>query len=314
MEILPLPPFLKPHQSKIRVITPSGALRETERVQQGLAVWRERGYQLAVPSPEELCQSWGYLAGSDQQRAAQFRAAWLDPDCDAIICTRGGYGGTRLLEQLDWRELAAARPRPKWLIGFSDITALLWSIAQYQQIASLHGPVLTTLAAEPDWSKDWLFDLLEGKKTHCTLEGKPLTPAIGEHTPVAGALLPANLTLATHMISTPLCPDLEGVILAIEDVGEAPYRVDRMLTHWRWTGLLKKLGGIALGRFSQAEVNTPTFSMVEVWQQRLGDLGIPVIMDLPFGHDGSNPPLVVGAKAILDPQQGKLSYDLAVSD
>ncbi|MEI6427545.1 MAG: LD-carboxypeptidase [Pseudanabaena sp. ELA607] len=312
MEFLPLPPFLNPTTSKIRVITPSGALRETARVQQGLAVWQERGYQLNMPSFEELCQTWGYLAGADQQRAAQFREAWLDPDCDGIICTRGGYGGTRLLEQIDWLELAAACPKPKWLIGFSDITALLWSIAQYQKIASLHGPVLTTLASEPDWSKDWLFEVLEGKKTHCTLEGQPLVPAMKQCPPVQGALLPANLTLATHMISTPLCPDLNGVILAIEDVGEAPYRVDRMLTHWRWTGLLKQLRGIALGRFSQAEVSTPSFSMVEVWQQRLGDLGIPVIMDLPFGHDGANPPLVVGAKAVLDPQQGKLSYDLVL--
>ncbi len=313
MKILPIPPYLKPHESKIRVITPSGALRETERVQQGLAVWQQRGYQLDIPSPEELYQSWGYLAGADALRAAQFRTAWLDPECTAIICTRGGYGSTRLLEHLDWDELAATCPRPKWLIGFSDITALLWSVAKYQQISSLHGPVLTTLAAEPEWSKDSLFAILEGKQTHCTLAGKSLTSAMVQQAPVTGVLLPANLTLATHMIQTPLCPDLDGAILAIEDVGEAPYRVDRMLTHWRWTGLFHKLAGIALGRFSQAEVNTPTFAMVEVWQQRLGDLGIPVIMDLPFGHDGANPPLVVGAKAVLDPQQGTLSYDLAVS-
>jgi muramoyltetrapeptide carboxypeptidase len=103
------------------------------------------------------------------------------------------------------------------------------------------------------------------------------------------------------------------VILAIEDVSEAPYRVDRMLTHWRWSGHLQKIKGIAIGRFSQSEVSTPSFTMQEVLRDRLSDLGIPVVMNLPFGHDGENAPLAVGCIAKLDSDQGTLSFSREIA-
>jgi muramoyltetrapeptide carboxypeptidase len=163
--------------------------------------------------------------------------------------------------------------------------------------------VLNTLGNEPLRSQQQLFDWLEGKVNAIALSGEGWNN--GQAT---GVLLPANLTLATNMIGTNICPDLENVILAIEDVSEAPYRVDRMLTHWRWSGHLQKLKGIAIGRFSQSEVTTPSFTMEEVWRDRLTDLGIPVVMNLPFGHDGENAPLPVGCIAELDGNNGTLSF------
>ncbi|NUN63583.1 LD-carboxypeptidase [Pseudanabaena biceps] len=299
MQKLRFPPPISPQQ-KISVIAPSGALREWERFEQGVKIWRDRGYHLAIP--DDLSQPWGYLAGSDQQRCDQFIAAWNDPDLVAIACARGGYGSMRLLEKLDWNLLS---DRPKWLIGFSDITALLWGLAKHKGISGLHAPVLTTLGNEPARSQQQLFDLLESKVDSITLSGQGW-----ENGKATGILLPANLTLATNMIGTSICPDLENVILAIEDVSEAPYRVDRMLTHWRWSGLLSKLKGIAIGRFSQADVSTPSFIMEEVWRDRLTDLGIPIVMNLPFGHDGENAPLPVGSFAEIDAQQGSLCYFL----
>ena len=300
MQPTQLPPPLSRSQSpspQIRVIAPSGALREWERFEQGMQVWRDRGYELIIP--DDLKTTYGYLAGTDQQRCQQFIEAWNDPDCVAIACARGGYGCTRMLEHLDWQQLS---DRPKWLIGFSDITALLWGIAKHKNIGGLHAPVLTTLGNEPERSQNYLFDYLEGKIKQITLTGEGW-----QNGRATGILLPANLTLATHMIGTDLCPELENVILAIEDVSEPPYRVDRMLTHWRWSGYLQKLKGIAIGRFSQSEVSTPSFTMEQVWRDRLTDLGIPVVMNLPFGHDGENCPLVVGCVAEIDAIAGTLT-------
>ncbi|MDX2255357.1 MAG: LD-carboxypeptidase [Pseudanabaenaceae cyanobacterium bins.39] len=300
MQIISLPPPILP-SSKISVIAPSGALREWERFENGLQVWRDRGYELVIP--EDLSQPWGYLAGTDQQRCQQFIQAWNDPETVAIASARGGYGSMRLLENLDWQQL---RDVPKWLIGFSDITALLWALAKYKQVGGLHAPVITTLATEPDRSRSQFFDCLEGKISRYTLEGEGLVQGKAQ-----GVLMPANLTLATNMIGTSLCPDLDQVILAIEDVAEPPYKVDRMLTHWRWSGHLQKLKGIAIGRFSQAEVSTPSFTMLEVWRDRLGDLGIPIVMGLPFGHDGENAPLPVGCAAEINGNLGTLTINLS---
>jgi len=297
MEPLLSPPIIIPSQ-KISVIAPSGALREWERFDNGIKIWRDRGYELKIPP--ELSQPWGYLAGTDQQRCQQFIDAWNDPETVAIAVARGGYGSMRLLEKLDWSKLNDC---PKWLIGFSDITALLWAIAKYKNIMGLHAPVITTLAHEPVRSQQQLFDVLEGKLNQVELSGDRLVAGTAQ-----GVLMTANLTLATNMLGTPLCPELDNVILAIEDVAEPPYKVDRMLTHWRWSGHLQKLKGIAIGRFSQAEISTPSLTMQEVWRDRLSDLGIPVVMNLPFGHDGENLPLPVGCLATIDGDRGTLTW------
>lgn len=219
------------------MVTPSGALRELEAFWRGVEVWRSHGYQVKL-SPG-YGDRWGYLAGTDEYRRLQLAAALEDPMCRGILCARGGYGGARLLEDWNWTSTD-----PKWLIGFSDITSLLWSLS-LQQVSGVHGPLLTTLAAEPDWSVKRLLNWVAGY---------PLEPLSGKGwggSVASGLLLPANLTVATHLLGTPAQPALDGVILALEDVSEAPYRIDRMLTQWRMSGALQQVRGIALGRFSQ---------------------------------------------------------------
>ncbi|MGF1570067.1 MAG: LD-carboxypeptidase [Nodosilinea sp.] len=280
---------------RLRVIAPSGALRELEMFQQGIDLWRSWGFEVVVDSAVQA--QWGYLAGTDQHRRVQLANALADPACRGILCARGGYGGTRLLESWLW-----PRPQPqKWLIGFSDITSLLWSLAR-QGIVGVHGPLLTTLAAEPPWSQQRLKNLVMGQS---------LSPLQGEGWGgggVTGWLLPANLTVATHLLGTAHEPDLTGAILVLEDVTEAPYRVDRMLTHWRLMGKFDRLKGIALGRFSRCEPTSagPSLTVEEVLRDRLGDLGLPVVSGLPIGHDGENAALPVGILARLDGDSGLL--------
>jgi muramoyltetrapeptide carboxypeptidase len=279
----------------LRVIAPSGRLRDRTAFDCGIAIWRDRGYRVEVAA--EVTQAWGYLAGTDAARRSQLADAWADPACRAILCARGGYGGMRLLEDWQWPQI----DRPKWLIGFSDITALLWSLAD-RGIAGIHGPLITTLADEPDWSRDRLFSLVTGQ---------PIPPLHGESwvgNVATGRLFPCNLTVATHLLGTPLQPNLAGAILAIEDVTEAPYRIDRLLTHWRLTGALSKLAGIAIGRFSQCDPpdSVSSFTVEEVLRDRLTDLQIPIVANLPFGHDGCNAALPVGVMATLDGNTGEL--------
>ncbi|TAG98775.1 MAG: LD-carboxypeptidase [Oscillatoriales cyanobacterium] len=310
--------FLQPGDL-LRVISPSGTLRELTNFERGIEIWKSRGYRVEL-SPG-FDDRWGYLAGSDENRVRQLADALNDPDCRGILCARGGFGSTRLLEKGKVAEAKNAEfpmpdspcpmpdspfpitdsHSPKWLIGFSDITALLWNQSKLG-IWGVHGPLVTTLAAEPDWSADRLFDCIEGR---------PLQSLSGQGWgggKATGRLLPANLTVATHLLGTPYLPDLTGVILAFEDVSEAPYRVDRMLTTWRMAGALAGVRGIALGRFSRCEVDPkiPSFSIEEVLRDRLLDLNIPIVSDLPFGHDGVNAALPVGIMATLDADSGLL--------
>jgi muramoyltetrapeptide carboxypeptidase len=291
-----LPPSLQPGD-RLWVLNPSGTLREPDAFYQGLDIWRQQGYELEL-SPQ-IEGRWGYLAGTDAERRQALLTGLKRSDIKAILCGRGGYGGVRLLEDWQWPDTP-----PKWLIGFSDVTALLWSYAQ-QGVAGLHGPVLTTLAAEPAWSRQRLFATVAGQPLE-PLQGKTWVPGTAQ-----GLLLPANLTVATHLLATPWQPDFTDVILAFEDVSEAPYRIDRLLTQWRTSGALQKVKGVALGRFSdcQAPAHIPSFTAMEVLQERLGDLGIPMVGDLPFGHQGENAVLPVGTLVTLDGASGRLVWE-----
>lgn len=295
MKLCQPPPPLQPGD-RLCVVAPSGTLRELEPFQQGVETWRSRGYHVELSSGFD--DRWGYLAGTDENRRHQLLAALKDSDCKGILCARGGYGGARLLEAFDWQGFA-----PKWLIGFSDITSLLMSLS-HRGISGVHAPLLTTIAQEPEWSLQRLFDWVEGRAL-------PALAGTGwGNGQATGLLLPVNLTVATNLLGTPIQPDFANVILAIEDVGEAPYRIDRMLTQWRLGGHFDQIRGIAIGSFSQCDppVGVPSFTVEEVLRDRLADLNLPIVANLPFGHTSPNAALPVGLPVQLDGDQGTLSF------
>ncbi len=295
MKTCSVPDPLQPGD-RLWVMLPSGTLRETTDFEEGLDLWRSRGYELVLSPSYRDC--WGYLAGTDEARREAFREGLTNPDYRGILCGRGGYGSVRLFEDWTW-PLPLAR---KWLIGFSDVTSLLWALAN-RGLSGVHGPVITTLATEPEPSLNRLWDWVEGRNI------APLTGKGWGGGTATGLLLPANLTVATHLLHTPLQPELDGVILALEDVLEAPYKIDRMLTQWRMNGLLRRVAGIALGRFSQCDAppEIPSFTVMEVLRDRLGDLNLPIVADLPFGHRGENAVLPVGVTAQIDGDRGILT-------
>jgi muramoyltetrapeptide carboxypeptidase len=293
--MLSLPPPLRPGD-RVRPVAASSALEEAGRLDAGLALLADWG--LAVDHRPELpTRRWGYLAGSDAERAADLLSPAL-----LHACVRGGWGAARLLEQ--------PLPQPQgWLLGFSDVTSLLWARVAQGQPGAVHGPLLTSLAAEPLWSQERLQALLFGGAVP-DLEGVGWRGGVAE-----GPLLVANLTVATHLLGTPYLPALTGAILVLEDVGEAPYRIERMLTHWRLCGALQQLGGLGFGSFegwreADGRVDEPAehrFDLEQVLRERSLDLGIPVVAHLPVGHIAGNAALPLGVPARLDGGRGRLT-------
>jgi len=299
---LPLPPPLRPGD-RVRPVAASSALGDGARLAQGLDLLRSWGL-VVEEDPALPARRWGYLAGCDAERAADLRpSAQLSGQAAALhACVRGGWGAARLLE--------APLSQPEgWLLGFSDVTSLLWARVAAGQPGAVHGPLLTTLPAEPPWSQERLRALLFG-------EALPDLEAVGWRAGVAeGPLLVANLTVATHLLGTPHLPDLAGAILVLEDVGEAPYRIERMLTHWRLSGALQQLAGIGFGSFegwqeADGRAQEPAhhrFDLEEVLRERTLDLGIPVVAHLPVGHSPGNAALPLGVPARLDGGRGRLA-------
>jgi muramoyltetrapeptide carboxypeptidase len=273
-----------------------------ERLEAGIALLESWG--LAVQRLPVHKRRWGYLAGRDPERRDDLRRAGRS-GADLLACLRGGWGAARLLE----RPLPLP---PRWLLGFSDVTSLLWAQLAQGHGGAIHGPLLTTLAGEPGWSRERLRGLLFGEPVP-PLTGTPWVAGVAE-----GPLLVGNLTVATHLLGTPHLPDLRGAILVLEEVGEAPYRIDRLLTHWRLSGALAQLAGIGLGRFSDCDdadaddgdgdtSDAARFSVEQVLRERTADLGIPVLAGLPVGHEPGNAALPLGAWARLDADAGRLS-------
>ena len=292
-------PWPRPLQNgdRVQLAAASSALaaQATARLEAGMAVMNSWGLQVE-PHPEPLRQ-WGYLAGSDAQRQAD-----LHPQAPLVACLRGGWGAARLLETQD-PSPSDSRPSPHWLLGFSDVTSLLWARQAAGIPGGIHGPMVTSLAAEPPWSQQRLRDLLFGQPLP-PLQGISWTPGVAE-----GPLLVGNLTVATHLLGTPHLPDLEGAVLVLEDIGEAPYRLDRMLTHWRLSGVLQQLSGLAFGRFSDCDGgesdagvgdDDSAVTVEQVLRERSADLGIPVLGELAVGHGPGNGALPMGRRVRLD--------------
>ena len=250
------------------------------------------GWTLEVP--ESIKRQWQWFSGTDQQRADDLERAWNNPSLDGLIYVGAGWGGARVLE-------AGFRfpNRPLWTLGFSDTSSMLMAQWSAGLRGGIHG---STTGPEPQWERT--VHLLKGEPV-APLQGRSVCAGVAR-----GPLVVTNLTVATHLIGTPWFPDLRGSILVLEDVGEAPYRVDRMLTQWRSTGVLRGLAGIATGRFSwKGEVEPGDFSMDGILEERLSDLGIPLVMNLPLGHGLPNMALPMGSIANLYGNRGDLTID-----
>jgi muramoyltetrapeptide carboxypeptidase len=283
----------------VRVVAPAGPVPR-EGFLAGAEILGRR-YQLR--HDDALFSREGYLAGPDERRLAELTAALADPDARAVVLARGGYGLLRILPFLD---PAALRARPVPIVGFSDGTALLAHAAR-AGVAAVHGPVVTQLGNLPASDHAALFRLLE--------EPAPgvLLTDLADVVPgrARGPLLGGNLEVFSRLVGTPYLPDPTGAILFIEDLGERPYRVDRLVTHLDLAGVFAAVAGVVVGDFSACLEPEPTRAAsptaAEVLLERLGRLAIPVATGGLFGHGTRNVALPYGCVCELDTLKGTLT-------
>jgi muramoyltetrapeptide carboxypeptidase len=293
------PPRLQPGDP-VKVIAPSGPIPR-ERFDEGMAVLGSR-YRFQY-DPNRLYEvEQGFLAGSDEARLHELNTAIADPKCRAIFMARGGYGIARLLPFID-RDALQRNPKP--LLGFSDGTGLLATWAQ-AGVASIHGPVVTQMGRLPAEDRDAVIRLLEDPAPGVLLSGlDDLIPGR-----VAGPLLGGNLEVFSRLLGTPFLPDLDGAVLFLEEIGERPYRIDRLLTHLDMAGVFSRVGAVVLGAFTNCDEpeggieGSPTG--LEVALERLHRLAIPVVCSEHFGHGNRNVPLPYGVMVELDTRHGIL--------
>ena len=259
------------------------------------AIKQIEGLGLTVKPGRYLRSERGFLAGPDRERLDDLHAMFADRDVRAVWAVRGGYGSARLLPELNYDLI---RRNPKILIGYSDITALLNAITHRTGLMTYHGPVGSTKFTE----------YTERSLRHAIMDGEQWSrielpdDATGQYIlhpgQATGTLWGGNLSLLAAMVGTGVMPDLSGKLLFIEEVGEKPYRVDRMITQLRQAWNLQNAAGIVLGQFHDCEPDAGDRSLTlrETLTDRLGDLGIPVAYGLPIGHIKDMCTLPVGAE------------------
>lgn len=258
----------------------------------------------------DIFQRHRYLAGEDGRRLSELTRALSDPDVRAVFCARGGYGAMRLLARLDGSGDGGLRNSRKHIIGFSDITTLhQWR--QRHGFVSIHGPVLTQLGRLGHATRERLFSLLESDAPAATLNA---TTTFVEGT-AEGPLLGGNLSVFTRLLGTPFMPDLDGAILLLEDVGERPYRLDRMWTHLQLAGVFHRIRGIVLGSFTSCEERDETYTSQDVLRELAVATGLPCAAGFPIGHGDCNEPVPLGVRVRLDATAGRLMFlESAVSE
>jgi muramoyltetrapeptide carboxypeptidase len=283
---------LKPKDS-VAVIAPAGPF-DREGFEAGLKVLQRR---YSPVFDEGLFSAHRYLAGSDERRLTELRGALEDPGVRGIFCARGGYGAMRLLTKLSPTE---ARGVP--LIGFSDITALhaMWLREGFRCV---HGPVLTQLGRSGADVVDRLFALLESPALPPPLTGTSVVPGVA-----TGPLIGGNLSVLSRLVGTPWMPRTEGAVLLLEDVGERPYRLDRMWTHLKLAGQLDRVAGFALGDFTGCDEKDASYGAAAVLDELVKAEGKPCVRGLNIGHSDVNQPVVLGAQVRLDAGAGRLEF------
>ncbi len=292
-----LPAFLKP-KDQIRIISPSGAIdpQYIDGAKKTLTSWG-----LQASEGKFARSSYGRFAATPEQRIADLQQALDDTEVKAILCSRGGYGLAQIIDQLDF---STFEKNPKWLIGFSDITILHNAITNLG-IASIHGPMakpLTELATDAEQLLN-LKSIIFGNLSQFTFAANPFN-RLGTS---IGKIIGGNLSVFMGMRGTGYDLDYANAILFIEDIGEDPYKIDRMIQNLRFGGVLSQLSGLVVGQFSDYTEDPLMMQTVhEIISKAVSDYNYPVCFNFPAGHVEYNLPLVLGTNVLLEVGQDQV--------
>jgi muramoyltetrapeptide carboxypeptidase len=291
---------------RVAVIAPAGPV-PPDAFEAGIARLRQR---YRVDYDGEVLARDGFLAGSDERRVKEIEHWLAEKDVRALFCARGGYGITRILPRLDGAA-AALQKSPRVIVGFSDATALLnWALGA--GVRAVHGPVVSQLGKLPQDDVDALYALLESPEPPAAISGVGASKTQSFFGRITGRLVGGNLEVLTRLAGTRWQPDWSGCILLLEEIGERPYRIDRMLTHLQQAGMLENLAAVVIGDLVRcveppdAWPGQPSPTAIEVIRERLGSYGVPVFTGLPVGHGERNRALPLGARVAIDSIKGQL--------
>ena len=277
----------------IDILAPGSFIDEKENFQKGVEILKNWG--LEINENNSLTQKFGYFAGNDLTR---FEALEKAQNSKLIIFAKGGWGSARILEK-----------EPSWgnglMLGFSDTCSLLLSKYSQGFIGSIHGPMVTSLFKEPEWSLERLRNLLfEGYVED--IMGIPLRGGKAK-----GEIIVSNLTIATFLIGTNHFPNCRGKIIIFEDINEDIYKIDRMLTYLRMTKITNEIAGIGFGNFSNDFCDPEWEDLLKTCiMERLKEFNFPILFDLPIGHISGNACIPLGYEATLNGDDGILSIDI----
>ena len=288
------PPRLMPGDT-VGIVAPAGPF-DPEKFLKGKTILESMGFRTFFD--EGIFRKDRFLAGTDVERADQVNRLFADPDVRAIICARGGYGSMRILPFLDFKII---QKHPKIFMGFSDVTALLSVLHDRCGLVTFHGPVVTTLA---NAAEETIAAMKTALTSGTTLELTPKGIVI-KRGMASGLMTGGNLTTLCHLVGTSYAPNFKGKIMFLEDVGEMPYRIDRMLTQMKLAGCFNDIAGLVLGAFKECgRLN----EIVEIFNNIFEDADIPILAGFDIGHGAHNLTIPMGLGAMLDADKKRLLF------
>jgi muramoyltetrapeptide carboxypeptidase len=302
MPPLLIPPRLTPGDT-IGLIAPASSTERPERIDEVIAHFKSQGF--SVKPAANLRQRAGYLAGTDEERAADLNAMFADPEVKAVFALRGGYGSCRILPLVDYELI---RANPKTFVGYSDITALHQAMLVKAGLVTYHGPNANE-AFQPGNMEAFHRTLMEPVKESVLFSReekggeniRSLVPGVA-----AGRLLGGNMTCLLRLLGTSYAPDFSGAILFLEDIGEKAYRIDGMFTQLRLAGVLSLIAGLVLGRFDHTDPAEQK-RIESFLEEEAKRIGVPSVGQAPIGHFPEQIVVPVGMKAELHAEAGRLT-------
>lgn len=287
--MIKVPAYLKKGDT-IGIVCPSGYM-PAEKAETCIQVLKDWGYQVKVGNT--LGNQFHYFSGTDEERLTDLQQMLDDKEVKAILCGRGGYGMSRIIDQLDFRQF---KKHPKWIIGFSDITVLHAHLYAQFKTASLHSPMAAAFN-DGEFANEYIQSLKKALKGGLMSYRCNVHP-FNQNGIAVGELVGGNLSLVAHLIGTSSAFSTKGKILFLEDVGEYIYNIDRMLIQLDRSGVLSKLAGLIIGGFTEMKDTVTPFgtSVSEVIRERLSKYNYPICFDFPVSHAKENFALKVGVK------------------
>jgi muramoyltetrapeptide carboxypeptidase len=290
--------------STIGIISPAW-IPVDERMQKGLQYLDQKGF--AVKKGENVGTTHGYFAGTDKERLDDIHQMYKDPEVDLIICARGGWGGLRLVNGLDYKLI---RDNPKILVGYSDITTLQLAIWTKTKVPSLSGPMVGVEMGKGilPFTEQHFWDQVQNTDPQYIFNYAKTDTIELNGGKAEGILLGGCLSLVCHLIGTSYSPDYRNSILYLEDVGEKPYKIDRYLAHLKQAGIFEQINGLILGEFIDCgpDEGEISFNIDEILEDYFSDVSYPVIKNFPYGHGDKKFSMPIGVHAVLDTDQSEL--------